>query len=122
MVSIYNSLFSILVKSTVNKIGDTGAISLSDALKSNATLTKLNLSCKTKETAHNETYQQYIVLTKLTVNKIGETGTTSLSDALKSNTTLTQLRLSCQHERNNTQIASTNNPLFPFSSNNRQQD
>ena len=35
--------FSIPIKSTGNKIGETGAKSLSDALKSNTTLTKLYL-------------------------------------------------------------------------------
>ena len=50
MVSVNNSLFSILIKSTVNDIGDTGATSLSDALKSNTTLTKLNLYCEHKRT------------------------------------------------------------------------
>ena len=44
MVSINNSIFSILIKSTVNEIGDTGATSLSDALKSNTTLATLDLS------------------------------------------------------------------------------
>ena len=45
---INKSLFSILNKSTGNWIGDTGATSLSDALKSNTTLTKLDLECKNK--------------------------------------------------------------------------
>ena len=43
MASINNPLFSILVKSTDNNIGERGAKSLSDALKSNTTLTKLYL-------------------------------------------------------------------------------
>ena len=44
MASINNPLFFILIESTGNFIGVTGTISLSDALKSNTTLTKLNLS------------------------------------------------------------------------------
>ena len=43
MTSINNPHFSTFIKSTVNNIGDRGATSLSDALKSNTTLTKLNL-------------------------------------------------------------------------------
>ena len=43
MRSIDKSLFSILIKSTANDIGDTGAASLSDALKSNTTLTELSV-------------------------------------------------------------------------------
>ena len=46
--SINNQIFSILIKSTDNRIGDTGATSLSDALKSNTTLTELYLSGEDK--------------------------------------------------------------------------
>ena len=48
--SINNSLFSILITSTGNEFGDTGATSLNKALKSNTTLTKLNLSGEDKKT------------------------------------------------------------------------
>ena len=48
MVSISNPFFSILIKSTENYLGDEGAKSLSDALKSNTTLTQLNLSGEDK--------------------------------------------------------------------------
>ena len=40
-----------------------------------------------------------------------------MSDALKSNTTLIELSLGCENFRKNTQMASINNQLFPFSSN-----
>ena len=43
MASINNSLFSFLFTSTDNEIGDRGAISLSESLKSNTTLTQLDL-------------------------------------------------------------------------------
>ena len=43
MSSINNPLFSILIKSTDNSIGERGAASMSDALKSNTTLTVLYL-------------------------------------------------------------------------------
>ena len=55
-----------------NFIGDAGAASVADALKSNTTLTKLNLSS----------------------NGIGAAGAASVADALKSNSTLTKLNLS----------------------------
>ena len=48
MTSINNSLFSFLFTSTVNNIGDTGATSLSESLKSNTTLTELDLRCEYK--------------------------------------------------------------------------
>ena len=44
--SINNPLFSIVIKSTANSIGEAGESSLNDALKSNVTLAKLNLSCE----------------------------------------------------------------------------
>ena len=40
--------FSILIASTDNDIGETGATSLSEALKSNTTLTELNLNGEDK--------------------------------------------------------------------------
>ena len=52
------------------------------------------------------------VLFSSTGNEIGEKGATSVSDALKSNTTLTKLDLTGEHKRNNTQMASINNPPF----------
>ena len=48
MTSINKPLFSFISKSTGNNIGDRGATSLSDALKSNTTLTQLDLSSKDK--------------------------------------------------------------------------
>ena len=48
MKSINKSLFFNLIKSTGNNIGDTGATSLSDALKSNTPLTEINLKCEYK--------------------------------------------------------------------------
>ena len=49
MASINNPLFFILIKSTGNSIGESGEASLSDALKSNTTLTKLKLGGKPKK-------------------------------------------------------------------------
>ena len=94
MASTNNHLFFILVKSTGNKIGERGAESLSDALKSNATLTALNLEGEHKRnntqmtSINNPLFSIHI---NSTDNSIGEAGRASLSDALKSNTTLTTL-------------------------------
>ena len=55
-----------------NRIGDAGASFLSQALKANSSLTNLNLS----------------------INSIGDTGASSLSKALKANSSLTNLNLS----------------------------
>ena len=46
---INNSLFSFLSTSTDNGIGDTGATALSEGLKSNTTLSKLDLSGQDKK-------------------------------------------------------------------------
>ena len=127
MESTNNPLFSILIKSTVNDIGYTGATSLSDALKSNTTLTKLDLS---GEHERNNTqmasisHPLFFTPINRTGNKIGERGATSLSDALKSNTTLTELYLSCEHERANMQIPFVykSNTLFVLYHTNSQQD
>ena len=89
--------------------------SLIDALKSNTTLTQLNLSSEHKRNntrMASTNNQLFFISIKSTGNTIGETGVISLIDALKSNTTLTQLSLSCSHKRNNTRMASINNPLF----------
>ena len=90
------SPFSTLIKSTGNDIEERGATSISDALKSNTTLEKLDLECEYKR---NNTQMASVcnplfsILIKSTGNGIGETGRASLSDALKSNTTLTELSL-----------------------------
>ena len=84
-----------LLISTDTKIGDTGATSLSEALKSNTTLTKLNLrgedKRKTQKTSINNSLFSFLF--DSTGNKFGNTGATSLSDALKSNTSLAELNL-----------------------------
>ena len=48
MTFINKSLFSFIFTTTDNYIGDTGATSLSESLKSNTTLTELNLSGEDK--------------------------------------------------------------------------
>ena len=101
--SISSSLFSFLVASTVNNIGDTGTTSLSNALKSNTTLYVLDLSCEDKRkkthNRHPSSIHSFSFPFASTGNSIGERGKTSLSEALKSNTTLTKLDLRCEDKR-----------------------
>ena len=98
--------FHFLFISTGNIIGDTGATSLSDSLKTNTTLTELNLSCKDKRKKthkrHPSTMNSFHFLFISTDNGIGDTGATSLSESLKTNTTLTELNLSCEDKRKKT--------------------
>ena len=102
-----------LLASTENDIGDTGATSLSDALKSNKTLAKLNLSGEHKRDNTQMAFinKQVFIVIISTENIIGDTGATSMSDVLKSNATLTKLHLWGDHKAI-THMISTNNPLF----------
>ena len=119
MASINNLLFYILIESTGNGIGDRGATSVSDALKSNTTLTKLCVGGEHKETTQMTSINNllFYILIESTGNDIGYRGATSLSDALKSNTTLTKLDLSGGHKRNNTKGIHQQSTLLPFSPN-----
>ena len=96
--------FPFLFTSTDNNIGGTGATSLSELLKSNTTLTELNLSGEDKRNA-KDIHQPItlLFLLSLTDNYIGERGATSLSESLKSNTTLKKLDLWGEDKRNKTQ-------------------
>ena len=79
---------------------------MSEALKSNTTLTILNLGCddKRKKTNkwHPSTIHSFSFLFTPTGNNIRETGATSLSEALKTNTTLTELDMDCENKRKKT--------------------
>ena len=69
---------------------------MSDALKSNTTLTQLNLWSEHQENNALLIFNQQFTLFhfhQTTENKIGERGTTSLSDVLKTNKTLKVLDL-----------------------------
>jgi hypothetical protein len=68
----------------VNNIGNEGAIKLSEALKSNSSLSDLNLSGDTC---------CLISFSLNTENKIGNEGAIQLFEALKSNTSITSLNL-----------------------------
>ena len=108
---------SFLFASTDNKIGDTGATSLSKSLKSNTTLTNLYLNGEDKRTKTHKrrlsTIHFFSFLIVSTDNNIGERGASSLSESLKSNATLTQIDLS--REDKSTQKAYINNLLLSFS-------
>ena len=97
---------SFLFIHAANSIENTGAISLSEALKSNTTLAILDLRCKDKRKKRhtNGTHQQMSLhfISTSTGNKIGDTGATSLSESLKSNTTLTKLYIGSENKREKT--------------------
>ena len=96
--------FSFFITSTDNNIGGAGAASLSKALKSNTTLTKLNLGGKDKRkktqmVSINKSLFSFLFTS--TDNNIGNAGATSLSESLKSNITLMKLNLSRDDKRQN---------------------
>ena len=102
---------------TDNKIGGTGATSLSESLRSNTTLNQSD-EYKKKKThkRHTSTIHVFTFSPNSTGNDIGDTGASSLSEALKSNTTLTELNLSCEDKRQKThKNHSQTNYSFPFS-------
>ena len=70
MGSINNPLLSMLIQSTGNNIGDTGATSLSEALKSNTALTQLDLGCETKR---NNTQTAFITVHTFLFSSIQQT-------------------------------------------------
>ena len=72
-----------------NNIGDSGATSLSSALKVNSSLTQLNLEMSLLL----DMIELIIVESYSIWNNIGDSGATSLSEALEVNSSLTQLNL-----------------------------
>ena len=58
MKPINTLIFPIIIISTDNNIGNTGAASLSDALKLNKAITKLDLSGAQKKQHKNDIHQQ----------------------------------------------------------------
>ena len=109
-----------------NGIGDTGATSLSEALKSNTTLTALYLGGEDKrkkdiqKTSINNSL--FSSLFTSTDDGIGFTGATLLSEALKSNTALTDVYLSCEDERKTHKRHPSAIHSFHFLFSNSQQD
>lgn len=76
---------------TGNKIGDTGATSISEALKTNTTLTELDLGGEKQQMVSNK--HLFFNRTKSTGNVIGGLGAKALSESLKVNTKLISLGL-----------------------------
>ena len=97
---------SFLFSSAGNDIGDTGMSSLSDSLKSNTTLTELNMSGEDKRKKthkrHPSTHQSFPFLFETIGNIIGDFGAKSLCESLKLNTTLTKLCLCGEDKRRRT--------------------
>ena len=109
---------SIFITPTDSNIGKTGATSLSESLKSNTTLTELDLSGQYKRKKAQKTFicnSLFSILFMSTDNNIGETGAKSLSEVLKSNRVLTKLNLSRKCKKK-IQKKSINNSIFSFSS------
>ena len=108
--------FTFLFLSTGNNIRDTGATSLSESLKSNTTLTKLDLSGEDNNTQKSIHQQITLFLFAPTDNSIRDTGATSLSESLKSNTTLTKFNLSREDKRKKTLKTGIYQQITPFPS------
>ena len=78
-----------------NCIGDEGASALSEALKTNATLTELDLSCVKQQQLQSKNQFKIWNQTQLqTGNRIKDVGMSALRDALMTNTTLTAMNIS----------------------------
>ena len=78
-----------------NGIGDEGAKSMSEMLKSNTTLTTLNLGSEDEGVMEKRKERND---EKLTGNKIGVEGVKSMSETLKTNNTLASLNLCGEEE------------------------
>ena len=80
--------------------------SLSESLKSNTSLTELNLSGEDKRKKthkrHPSTHQSFPFLFETIGNNIGDFGAKSLCESLKLNTTLTKLCLCGEDKRRRT--------------------
>ena len=107
--------FLFLFSSTDNKIGETGATSLSESLKSNTTLIELYLLSEEKRKKthkrHPSTIHFFLTTSE---NKIGDTGASSLSESLKSNTTLTKLVLHGEGQKKTLRRHPSINYSFPL--------
>ena len=79
-----------------NKIGSSGATSLSELLKTNTTLTWLDLSSLIDCFCFFQSFVHGLFPFYLIGNEIQEAGAASLSESLKVNTTLSYLNLICK--------------------------
>ena len=115
---------SFLIIPTGNSIREGGATLLSEALKTNKTLTELNLTCEDKKRhliGVNQQITFFSFLFSSTDNWIGVRGATTFSESLKTNTTLTKLYLGGEDKRRHKRHPSTIHS-FPSSSQHRQLD
>ena len=96
-------LFSFHMQSTDSQIRERGATLLSESLKTNTTITKLNLYCTSKWYTWDEKRvpmsHSLSVSFLSTVADMKDMGVTSVCEALKSNTALTKLNMGCMHSK-----------------------
>ena len=71
---------------TGNRIGDVGAKALANALKSNASVTNIDLSCKKTLNFVSASRTRRADCVVCLANRIGDEGVTALADALEVNT------------------------------------
>ena len=97
VISFTNIPFS---KSIGNEIGDAGATVLSESLKTNTSLTVLNLTRKYTSNG-NKNCLSWVAFSciKPIDNHIGDCGTLSLSETLKINNALTDIDLGSENKR-----------------------
>jgi hypothetical protein len=80
-----------------NRIGDVGAKALADALKSNASVTKIDLGCKKSEFCFG--FGLVLCwLRRVLANRIGDDGVKVLADALEINTAVVEMELGGEKE------------------------
>jgi Ran GTPase-activating protein (RanGAP) involved in mRNA processing and transport len=88
---------------SANSIGEAGALALAEALKTNLSLTTLDLSCMFIQ--HNLAQlcniSACVISDTGTGNRFGDDGAQSLAEGLKENRTLTALSLSCMFIQHN---------------------
>ena len=79
---------------TGNQIGAEGGKAIGEALKSNTSLTELNLTVAQQQQQHFSFSHSQI-----TGNQIGDEGGKAICEALKTNTSLTELNLTMTHQQ-----------------------
>ena len=81
-----------------NKIRDEGAKTISGLLKTNTSLTKLDLRGDDEKITNEKIYVKNIEYERLIENMIRDEGAKSISELLKINTSLTGLYLGCEEK------------------------
>ena len=82
----------------MNEIGVGGARALGDALKTNTTLTQLDLNSEQQDHKEAQRGKYNGTWCDWADNEIGDEGACGLGDALKTNTTMTELDLRCEQQ------------------------